>query len=721
MSQQPATSADSLSRLRRIDALCLRFEDDWKAGRRPSIEDYLAPLPAGEQEGALVELLVVEWSSRSRIGESYTFEEYARRFAAQGAACAKAERLWKETWQAATEKAEPPSARFFAPPAPGGADAVAENVLEREAGAALCTPDEARTTPDAPRAPGEPAPWPVAIGPYRLLEQLGRGGMGVVYKAQHDRLRHFVALKVVKAGIHATPQDRERFRREGEALARLQHPNVVRIHHFDEYEGQPYFVMDLLEGGSLAGRLAGRPQLERTAARLVEDIARGVHAAHRLGIVHRDLKPANVLLAGPPDLPIEECVPEITDFGLAKLVDADGSQTMTGAILGTPSYMAPEMAHGDGRAVGPAADVYALGAILYECLTGRPPFKGGSHAETLEQVRTRRPDDPSRLRPGLSRGLEAACLKCLAKEPAQRYASAEALADDLRCWLNGLPMKVRPPGLLGRVGGALARRPRRVGAVALGVLLAVAAWLAWALADPDRPIKRIEAALARGEAQGLIGETGRPAWSRCSVGDKAAKVEVGRDGTLFVNTWSLTLLELVRDPQGPSYRLSAEVRHDAVRAPGEVGIYVGHRQFEGEAHSYLLLSFNDIGGQNVYVGPHLYRVAGRSPEPEYSLGWPATPLQPPGLGSTDWRQVAVEVRPGDVRAFWEGNQIGAWTTDQLAEAIQDAQQKERQNPVVDPVASLPPDFAPRGALGLYVKVGSASFRRVVIRPLNETE
>jgi hypothetical protein len=704
MSEQPTTQPDSLSLLRRVDALCLQFEDHWLSGQRPAIEDSLATIPAEEQATALTELLLMEWSCRDRLGETFSFAEYVHRFPTQRGAVEQAVQAWEEVRRSGV-------GNLAAVPA----DAPPQDQPNGLVPATRSQEDEQElinTCPESRPTSHPPALHPAVIGPYRLLEEIGRGGMGVVYKAQHVQLGHHVALKVVKAGAHATRQDRERFRREGEALVRLQHPHVVRLHHFDEHEGQPYFVMELL-AGSLAKKLAGQPRPEKESARLVESIARAVHAAHRLGIVHRDLKPGNVLLD-------DQGTPKVTDFGLAKLLDADGSHSLTIGILGTPSYMAPEMARGDSKAIGPAVDNYALGAILYECLTGRPPFKADTSAKTLDLVRTGQIEEPSRVRPKLSRDLEAVCLKCLAKEPKQRYGSAQDLADDLRNWLEGRSTKARPLGVVGRTGRELQRRPRLVACVAAVLVLVVGLWLTWVLNDPDRPINQIEAALARGEKRTLIGETGRPVWSRLAV-NKPAKIEIGRDGTLYVNTWSVALLELVRDPQLANYRLSAEVRHEEVRNPGEVGIYVGHQKFPGEIHSFLELAFNDITGQNVLVGPHLLREAGQRSDPEYTLPWKAKPLQPAGSDQTGWRRLAVEVRPGSIRACWEGEPIGAWTTEELAKEILKSQRIDRQSNPPDPLAFVPSDFAPRGALGLYVKVGSAYFRRVVLEPLSDTE
>src|SRR5215831_5552041 len=258
---------------------------------------------------------------------------------------------------------------------------------------------------------------------YDILEELGRGGMGVVYKARQIALDRLVALKMMLAGAYATPEETARFRIEAQAAARLDHANIVRIYHCDEHEGLPFFSMELISGGSLVPRIAGLAWHAPAAAHLMHTLALAIHHAHRHNIVHRDLKPSNVLLGA-------DGTPKLTDFGLAKRLDQAG-QTASGAVLGTPSYMAPEQAEGRGKEVGPAADVYALGAILYECLTGRPPFRAATPLETVMQVLTVEPVSPRLLQPGVPRDLDVICLKCLRKEPHKRYPNAWELAEDL--------------------------------------------------------------------------------------------------------------------------------------------------------------------------------------------------------------------------------------------------------------------------------------------------
>src|SRR5262245_34895901 len=279
------------------------------------------------------------------------------------------------------------------------------------------------------------------VAGYEILEVLGRGGMGIVYQARQVKLKRLVALKMILSGGHAGPAELARFRTEAEAVARLQHPNIVQIYEVGEQDGRPFFSLEYVDGGSLAQKLGGTPIPPRAAAQLVETLARAVQSAHDRGIVHRDLKPSNILLTvdraqwavsgkeksaelsqvtdhWPPTT-----VPKIADFGLAKQLDEDSGQTRTGAVMGTPSYMAPEQAAGRLKEIGPVTDVYALGAILYETLTGRPPFRAASTVETLEQVRFQEPVPPSRLQPRLPRDLETICLKCLEKDPRQRYDS----------------------------------------------------------------------------------------------------------------------------------------------------------------------------------------------------------------------------------------------------------------------------------------------------------
>jgi WD40 repeat protein/tetratricopeptide (TPR) repeat protein len=331
---------------------------------------------------------------------------------------------------------------------------------------------------------------------YEVLGDLGAGGMGVVYQARQVRLNRLVALKMIRGGAQAPPDHRDRFRAEALAVARLQHPNIVQIYEVGDYQGLPFLALEYADGGSLARHLAGTPQPADEAAGVVELLARAMHYAHSRGIVHRDLKPANILLVSggaasgersqtihhsaltPYPSLLNHSDPKITDFGLAKLLDDDSAQTRTGAIVGTPSYMAPEQAWGKGKAKtpAPAVDVYALGAILYEMVTGRPPFLAVSWMDTIQQVVNAEPPPPRLLQPKVPRDLETICLKCLQKDAGKRYASALDLAEDLHRFRAREPIRARPVGRIERLARWCRRYPWEAGLTAAlaAVLVTVA-------------------------------------------------------------------------------------------------------------------------------------------------------------------------------------------------------------------------------------------------------
>jgi serine/threonine-protein kinase len=338
---------------------------------------------------------------------------------------------------------------------------------------------------DLPQIPG-----------YEVEAVLGRGGMGIVYKARHVRLNRSVALKMMLAGAYAGSEERRRFLREAEAVAGLRHANIVQVHDMGEHDGRPYFTMEYVEGGSLAQKLMGTPQCVHFAAAWVATLSDAVQVAHQGGIVHRDLKPANILLQRKPQIPnpnspmgnpnavslspapgsdldyrIADFDPKIADFGLARHFEGESALTRTGVCVGTPSYMAPEQALGKTRAIGPPVDIYALGAVLYELLTGRPPFRGETPMETERQVVHHEPVPPSRLNPRVPRDLETICLKCLHKEPGHRYASAAALADDLRRFGAGRPIVARPVGWAERSWRWCRRNPTAAALVAAALVL----------------------------------------------------------------------------------------------------------------------------------------------------------------------------------------------------------------------------------------------------------
>jgi tRNA A-37 threonylcarbamoyl transferase component Bud32 len=465
------------------------FEAAWQRGERPAIDDYLASTVTGRLR-VLVELVHADLECRLKAGEEARVEGYLQRYpelaqdpmrmvgliAAEygqrrrrepDLTPAEYEQRFPEYYPDVINRLHTLIAAQEVPAHPAPAE---------DPGVTQMTVGPKETLPSSV-SPG----WPVLPG-YQILGELGKGGMGVVYKARQVKLNRLIALKMILAGHHASSEVLSRFRIEAEAVARLKHPNIVQVHEVGDVEGRPFFSLEFVEGGSLADRLNGTPLPPRQAAQLVEVLARAVHEAHQRGIVHRDLKPANVLLARsdqPHAIRLEGDAPEgntyepkVTDFGLAKQLDIDQGQTLSGVIIGTPSYMAPEQACGRNKEIGPAADIYALGAVLYELLTGRPPFRAATPLETLEQVVRDEPVPPTRLQARTPRDLETISLKCLEKLPSRRYGSAQALAEDLGRWLAGEPILARPVRAWVRAAKWARRRPAVAGLLAVIVVIA---------------------------------------------------------------------------------------------------------------------------------------------------------------------------------------------------------------------------------------------------------
>jgi predicted Ser/Thr protein kinase len=368
-------------------------------------------------------------------------------------------------WEAARQEGREPSPEELCSEQPELADELGQRIRAVRAMEEVLGVTEHGAQPiltaSAQSLAADPEPLPVIPG-YEIIRVVDRGGMGIVFEARQVELGRTVAIKMI--GTHMRPKVVTRFRLEAEAAARLQHANFVQVYEVGQVNGRPFFSMEYVSGGSLAELLAREAMPARKAADLLETLARAVHAAHQCGIVHRDLKPGNIMLAA-------DGTPKIADFGLAKRLDED-SHTHSGEILGTPSYMAPEQAEGKKDQIGPATDVYALGAILYEMLARTPPFQGASPMDSLRQVLAQEPTAPSRRVASVPRDLEAICLKCLEKSPGRRYPSALALVEDLRRFLNGQPVTARRIGPAGRAWKWLRRHPTRV---ALGVSLGLLA------------------------------------------------------------------------------------------------------------------------------------------------------------------------------------------------------------------------------------------------------
>jgi serine/threonine-protein kinase len=376
-------------------------------------------------------------------------------------------------------------------------------------------------------APRRIGPDAAVVPGYEILGVLGRGGMGVVYKAKHLRLKRIVALKMVIAGAHAGPQQLARFFIEAEAIAQLQHPNIVQVYEIGDQAGLPFFALEYVDGGCLQDKLDDKPQKPRDAARMVETLTKAMAYAHMQGIIHRDLKPANVLLT-------TDGQPKITDFGLAKKLEEDASQTKSGTLMGTPHYMAPEQARGDTHDVGPLADVYALGVILYEMLTGRTPFVGTSIMETLRQVQQQEPVPPHRLQPGVPADLDTITLKCLQKDPAKRYPSADALAEDLRRFLTDQPILARPVGPLERAWRWCRRNPRVAALSATVLALLVTVAVTSTIMAFKISAERAEAIAARELAE------------KNALAEKAAREEADQQAAVALTTIQSLMTDVVR-------------------------------------------------------------------------------------------------------------------------------------------------------------------------------
>jgi hypothetical protein len=585
-----------------------------------------------------------------------------------------------------------------------------------------------RSADEAAPPPPKPDTPPPVLANYVQLIPLGYGGMGVVYQAIHRRTGRPAAVKFLYPGGAMDPALRTRFSTEALALARVRHPHIVEVFEVGEADGRPYLAMEFVPGEPLAQRLkAGLPD-PRQSAEIVAKVSAAVAAAHRARVLHRDLKPGNVLLT--PDGAVK-----VTDFGLAKLVDRDDRMTITGHVLGTPSYMSPEQAGGRTHAIDERTDVYGLGAILYELLCGKPPFKAESQAVSIQRALAGDVTPPGKVRPDVPAELEAVCLKCLEKDPAKRYQSAQEVADELTRWLSGEPTLQQPPTRLRRAGRWLRRH--RVKAAAVGVvLLAVAGGLLGAREmDPKRQIER---ARARGEDVVLVPEQGPPRWFEWVHGAVLLAGSTEDDGTCGFQTAGTSILSLLPDPMTDSYRFSAMLRHEKTYADDAVvGVFVGLRDVPARADlratRFLGFEYTDFWRLAELKMPNLKATHGLVGQ-DYLLvrdgnvtrpSWlseRSVPFTPTNLPLNGWRNLVVDVTPLGLSIYWDP--VGDDAPPVLhipAGRIVMRTIEHNEN-----LAKHYPGFAmhaaawnPRGALGVYARASAVAIKNVTVRSLPE--
>jgi serine/threonine protein kinase len=614
------------------------------------------------------------------------------------------------------------------------------------------------------------------LGDFRLIREIGRGAMGIVYEAEQLSLKRRVAVKILPCAAALDPRRLERFKVEAQAAASVRHEHIVEVYFIGCERGVHFFAMQYIEGLTLAAiiaelrRQSGRepsdlqpttpyfapsvgptdtsplaalttegtrsPGYFHRVARLGLQAAKGLERAHQEVILHRDIKPANLLVDRSGNL-------WITDFGLA-LMRRDSPVTITGELLGTLRYMSPEQALAKRVPVDGRTDVYSLGATLYELLTLEPVFGGNDREELLRQVAFDDPRPPRRLNRQVPRDLETIVLRALAKKPDHRYASAQALAEDLHRFLNDEPIKARPEGLL----RWLWRRSRMYAgriAVGLSAALALVALLLflWHLTRPSpeeaennrqqQALTALTQDLDVGKKVTLIGERGRPGYFRWVTDANPGKILSGEDGQFSVQNWEYGLVELLPDPRLQRYCFRAEVRHEGRwYNESRVGIYFAHSEHpdgEAVAHFHCNVTFNDLveeGPQdnangnhkvnNVGLQVHRQSPAGLAPDkalvPDAQA--PFKPARPPLGALGPWRSIAVQVRPEAIKVFWEGDCIA--TTPRAPLMVNARRLIARPN---QPLPANSPQFAPRGGLGLYVSMGVASFRNVIVEPLGD--
>jgi serine/threonine-protein kinase len=547
------------------------------------------------------------------------------------------------------------------------------------------------TRPELGPSPGDATDPRPTCGKYELVAQIACGGMGVVYRAHDPDLNRIVALKMIRGGGAALPEDVQRFNREAQAVTQLGHRNIIQVYDYGSIDGLPYFTMMLAEGGSLAQHLSRFTAAPRAAVALLEKVARAMHHAHGRGILHRDLKPGNVLLDADGE-------PLVSDFGLAKFLDDGGDLTHSGMTPGTPAYMAPEQAAGRREDLGPRTDVWALGVLLYELLVGGRPFTGANREQVLYHILTTPVPPPRSVRPDLDPFLEAVLLRCLEKEPARRYGTAGDLADDLARWLQGRPAGQPPPAPeAGPIEGGRRRFPLLLAAVA--VLAAFRGFGTPAPAPPD-PELRVT----------LIGPTGPPLQPfRWVLGAADSSAAVAEDGTFRARSANSGILEFYPVPPWPSYRLEAEVRQEDGK--GTAGVYFASGRHDtrwGPGWGLTDLVVIGTAPTVAFLEVRWYPEGPGQGLHQSALAESACPPFPQDLpAERRWHALSAEVTPTGILVSADGKQLAS---------VAPSAWRQAGEGLLRRAGAVSERWAPEGGLGLSVCKGAVSFRNVVVKP-----